>query len=113
MLVFIGSYACMAKPRAGKMSVPTEAAMSVAAEAAKAHAERAAQADRLREEIGERRVEKRQMREEADEQRMDELRWMNDTSGSVPVPTHVRYGKPWYGVDNAEVTAAQDYDVPH
>ena len=101
------------------MSVPTEAAMSVAAEAAKAHAEReahaerAAQADRLREEIGKRRVEKRQMREEADEQRVDELRWMDDTSVSVPVPTHVRYGKPWYGIDNAEVTTAQDYDVPH
>ena len=86
------------------MSVPPGASVLLLAE-------RAAQADRLREEIG--RVETRRMAEEADEQRWREMQWMNDTSGWVPVPTHVRYGRPWYGVDNAEVTTVQDYDTPH
>ena len=77
-------------------------------------AERAARDDRAREEIYNRKAEQQQMADEADEQRWQEMYWMNaPATANVPMPAHVRRGRPWYGVDNADVPTAQDRAVPH
>ena len=76
--------------------------------------ERAARDDQARAEIDNRKAEQRRMAEEASEQRWQEMRWMNaPATANVPMPAHVRRGKPWYGVDHAEVPTTQDYNVPH